>query len=158
MMEYVESVLNMMLQMSFDLYNWVSHSIALIGALAISLPTFWMVKLLRKFDAHQPIEMTSVKTIRLFENGSERETARDEVQALVAWFNQAVFIQKQEYAQFPPVKNGIRLELTTGEQILIVKRDGDEDFDVLRQKNGNKLVAYWARQSDIQKLLLQLSA
>jgi hypothetical protein len=148
----------MMMQISFELYNWLSHTIALIGILAISLPTFWMVKLLKKFDAHQPIAAASVKSVSLYARGHEREAEPDEMQNIIAWFNKAAFIQKQDVDGMPECESGIWIELQTGEQILIRKRDRDGDIDILRKKTNHKLISYWARQAEIQGLLEKLTA
>lgn len=148
----------MRMQISFELYNWLSHSIALIGILAISLPTFWMVKLLKKFDSHQPIDASSVKSVSLYAQSRERAADPDEMQNIIAWFNAAAFIQKQDVDGMPECESGISIELKTGEQILILKRDRDGDLDILRKKTDQKLVAYWARQAEMQGLLAKLTA
>lgn len=142
--------------MSVEPSNWVSHFLALIGIVLVSLPTFWLVKLARKFETHRAIAVSDVTVARLFEKTHVRELSGSELEQLVDQFNSAIFIQKREDATTTANHKGIEIELTSGEQILIIQRE--TDFDIIRRRPDKKQVAYWARQTDLQILLQKSTA
>ncbi|GAX91200.1 YfmQ family protein [Effusibacillus lacus] len=140
--------------MSFEMLNWTSHIIALVLVFLLCLPTFWMVKLLRPFEVHKKIDAAKVKTIRVFENNTEREATGLEKQQLVDWYNEASFIQKRAYENPRVGKEGIVLELDSGDEILIVPRE--EDFDITQRRSNQQVVTYWARHSELGSFLAKL--
>ncbi|MFC4766634.1 YfmQ family protein [Effusibacillus consociatus] len=135
--------------MSFEVLNWTSHLIALIFVFLLCLPTFWMVKILRKFETHKKIDSAQVERIRLLGN-PKCEAAPGDIEKLVKWFNEATFIQKREYENPRAGQEGIAFELKSGERIYLVFRDGD--FDVTRH-SSNQSVTYWARQQELSDFL-----
>lgn len=144
----------MFLKMSFEALNWTSHMIALVGVLLLCLPTFWMAKLLRRFEPHQKIDSARVKKVRMFDNGNVREASPAEAERLVSWYNEAAFIQKREYENPRAGTEGIAIELDNGEEILIVPRDGD--FDIIRRRADRPIVTYWARHAELGDFLVKL--
>jgi hypothetical protein len=113
-----------------------------------------MKKLVRRFEPHKQIEFAQVERIRLFAN-PERQASPVEAEQLVDWFNKAAFIQKREFENPRAGKDGISLQLKSGEEILIVPREGD--FDVTRRRGNRAVVTYWARQKDLSEFLAKIS-
>ncbi|WP_018130542.1 hypothetical protein [Effusibacillus pohliae] len=146
----------MFLKLSFTELNWISHLIALAGVLLLCWPTFWYSKLARKFATHRKIDPASVRAVRVFDSGTAWELTPAEIRQLVEWFNEAAFIQKREYEIPRAGQEGVAIELSSGEEILIVSRDGD--FDVVRRRPGNPDVTYWARHPELGHFLAERSA
>lgn len=140
----------MPLEISFFTTNLISHLIGLVGVLLLCLPTFWMVKIIRKFDTHKDIMPADVSRAFIHEHEQVREASAEETAKIVEDFNAAVFIQKRERENPRNGHEGISLELKSGDKIYIVPRDGD--FDITRYK-GNRAVTYWARQPGLTKFL-----
>lgn len=140
----------MPLEISFLTLNWMSHFIGLVGVLLLCLPTFWLVKIIRRFDTHKNISPVDVSRAFIHENEQIREASAEEAAQIVEGFNAAVFIQKREHENPRNGHAGISLELKSGDKIYIVPRDGD--VDITRYK-GNRAVTYWARQPGLTKFL-----
>ncbi|BCJ87063.1 hypothetical protein [Effusibacillus dendaii] len=140
---------------SFTIFNWTWHMVALIGALLFCLPTFWLMRLARKFDTHKPIQASDVKSVRLFENGEWRDANPTEIGQIVNWFNASAFVQKRMQENPDTNRNGVAILLNSEEEILIVPRDGD--FDVTRRRTADTSVTYWARNKEFSSFLEKCS-
>jgi hypothetical protein len=126
------------------------HLIAMIFVFLLCWPTFWIAKMVRKFDVHKKIELAQVERI-YFLGDPERVVSSIELEKFVEWFNDAVFIQKKEFEKDRTDKEGIAVQLKTGEEIIIVPQG--KDFDVTRRLS-NRSVTYWARQQELRNFLV----
>jgi hypothetical protein len=138
--------------------NYIPHLVGLVLILLFSLPNKYWRLLAEKFAAHSKIRPDQVKSVRLWMKGAdgreEWEASRSEMERLIAWFNDAVFIQRRERMQDRSAPSGAVIELETGETIEIFLEG--RDFDVRRQKPGKKEVVYWAKKDELKEFLTRL--
>ncbi|NPV71713.1 MAG: hypothetical protein HPY55_13895 [Firmicutes bacterium] len=110
---------------------------------------------------HRPISARDVVGVRLWRwvpgsGMTETTAAADEAAKIIDWFNSATEIRPNRSFAGTTAECGIRVILTRGRSVLILKSGAD--FEVQRDYFLFKRVSYWARQDDVRRLLERLIA
>ena len=111
---------------------------------------------------HQPISVSDVSAIVLWKEPMNKKidgldkliTASDEIDMILKWFNSATDIRKnKDFAEITS-ECGINIVLKSGETISIL--NSGEDFVVQRYVYPKKKVSYWAKQTNMRRILSEL--
>lgn len=122
----------------------------------LSLFMMWkFYNILISESIHKSVNPEQVFSIELWGEKYVSRTANNEETAkIIEWFNSATDIREnKEFAGTTP-EAGIVIKLKSRQTILVIR--SGTDFEIQRNDIG-KRVSYWAKQSNLRKLLEQLA-
>lgn len=131
-------------------WNWFWHSFAFVGILLLSLPSFAIRRIVRRFATHRALRSEDVSSVRVGHHLVDGDERTDVIEA----FNQAIFLRKQNET-FSPADCPLAITAQDGTEYGIVA--GQREANITRVRKGQP-VTYEVRAPRLRAIILSLPA
>jgi hypothetical protein len=141
-------------------WEWAGYIIGMILVVLVSLPNGMLKRFENYFSSghlHQKISSMGIKQGTLvqkqFGNIQERTLGTEEIKQVIAWFNEAKFIDKISKM---PDEQSCKLSMESPEERIEIQPYGDELMIYRKNRTDQKPILYWVQQAELRKWLLDI--